>query len=125
MERAQWYVLIDDDLYIEPDDELCHQTRVGKPLGSYCSFFTVDYMASLFRDATVHPPVSTEWQRCCILKKTGESLSFESANTILLLRPTAGKSGLEGCKILDYSGNVGGLLVSAGNHVDHDDYIGA
>ena len=67
MERAHWYVLIDDYLYIEPDEELCHQTRVGKPLGSYCSFFTVDYMASLFPDATVHPPVSPEWQRCCIV----------------------------------------------------------
>lgn len=69
-ERAQWCVLIDDDLYVEPGDDLCHQTRVGKPLESYCSFFTVDYMASLFPDATVHPPVSPEWQHCCILKKT-------------------------------------------------------
>jgi len=68
--RARWCVLIDDDLYIEPGDELCHQTRVGKPLESYCSFFTVDYMASLFPDATAHPPVSPEWQHCCILRKT-------------------------------------------------------
>ncbi len=71
VERAQWCVLIDDDLYVEPGDELCHQTRVGEPLESYCSFFTVAYMASLFPDATVHPPVSPEWQHCCILKKTG------------------------------------------------------
>jgi hypothetical protein len=28
-------------------------------------------MASLFPDATVHPPVSPEWQYCCILKNGG------------------------------------------------------
>ena len=68
---ARWCVVIDDKLYVEPGDELCHQTRVGRPLESYSSFFTVDYMASLFPEATVHPPVSPEWQHCCILKKTG------------------------------------------------------
>ena len=68
---ADWCVLIDDKLYVEPGDELCHQTRVGRPLESYCSFFTADYMAPLFPEATVHPPVSAEWQHCCILKKTG------------------------------------------------------
>lgn len=67
-ERAQWCVLIDDDLYVEPGNELCHQTRVGKALESYCSFFTVDYIASLFPDATMHAPVSPEWQHCCVLR---------------------------------------------------------
>jgi SAM-dependent methyltransferase len=71
VERARWSVLIDDDLYVEPGDELCHQTRVGKPLESYCSFFSVGYMASLFPDATLHPPVRPEWQHCCILKSSG------------------------------------------------------
>jgi SAM-dependent methyltransferase len=71
IQPPQWCVLINDSLYVEPGDELCHQTRVGKPLESYCSFFTPDYIASLFPDATVHPPVSPEWQHCCILKKTG------------------------------------------------------
>lgn len=74
VERMRWCVLIDDDIYVEPGDELNHQTRAGKPLESYCSFFTVDYMASLFPDATVHPPVSPEWQYCCILRKP-DSLS--------------------------------------------------
>lgn len=68
VERARWCVLIDDELYVEPGDELCHQTRVGKPLESYCSFFTADYMASLFPEATVLPPVSPEWQHCCIIR---------------------------------------------------------
>lgn len=68
-ERARWYILINDDLYIEPGDEFCQQTREGKPLESYCSFFTVEYMTSLFPDAKVFPPVSPEWQYCCVLKK--------------------------------------------------------
>ena len=64
----RWYVLIDDELCAEPGDDLCHQTRLGKPLESYCSFFTAGYMCSLFPGATVLPPVSPEWQHCCILK---------------------------------------------------------
>jgi SAM-dependent methyltransferase len=71
VQRARWWVLINDNLYVEPGDELCHQTRAGEPLENYCSFFTADYMASLFPDATVHPPVSPEWQYCCILRNTG------------------------------------------------------
>lgn len=67
---ARWWVLINDDLYVEPGDELCHQTRAGEPLESYCAFFTADYMASLFPDGTVHAPVSPEWQYCCILRNT-------------------------------------------------------
>lgn len=70
VERGRWFVLIDDYLYVEPGDELCHQKRLGKPLESYCSFFAADYMASLFPGATVHPPVSPEWQHCCIIRKT-------------------------------------------------------
>lgn len=72
-ERARWYILINDDLYIEPGDEFCQQTREGKPLESYCSFFTVDYVTSLFSDAEVFAPVSPEWQYCCVLKKEGRS----------------------------------------------------
>lgn len=70
VEPAQWYVLIDDHVYVEPGDDLCHQTRVGKPLEAYLSYFTAEYVASLFPDARVLPPVSPEWQHCCVLKKT-------------------------------------------------------
>jgi SAM-dependent methyltransferase len=70
-ERAQWYILINDDLYVEPGDEFCHQTRAGSPLESYCSFFTVEYITSLFPGAKVFPPVSPEWQYCCVLKNEG------------------------------------------------------
>ncbi|MDQ3803025.1 MAG: class I SAM-dependent methyltransferase [Acidobacteriota bacterium] len=66
--RPRWYVLIDEELYVEPGDEFYHQTRLGKPLESYCSFFAADYIGSLFPEATVLPPVSPEYQHCCVLK---------------------------------------------------------
>jgi len=66
-----WCVEVDDEFYIEPGNELCQQERWGKPEESYCSYFTADYMASLFPGATVLAPVSPEWQHCCIL--TGPS----------------------------------------------------
>jgi SAM-dependent methyltransferase len=68
VKRAQWFVVIDDVLYVEPGSALCHQTRQGKPLESYCSFFSADFMTSLFPGATVHAPVSREWQHCCVLR---------------------------------------------------------
>jgi hypothetical protein len=65
--RPNWCVEVDDKLYIEPGNEFCQQERDSE---SYCSYFTADYMASLFADATVLPPVSPEWQHCCIVRKT-------------------------------------------------------
>jgi SAM-dependent methyltransferase len=65
--RSNWCVLVDDQLHVEPGDELCEQQREGKPGESYCSYFTVDYMRSLFPDAKILPPVSPEWQHCCVL----------------------------------------------------------
>lgn len=68
--QSNWCVLIDEELYVEPGNELSHQEREGKPWESYCSFFTSGYMASLFKDAKVFPPVSPEWQHCCVIRKT-------------------------------------------------------
>jgi SAM-dependent methyltransferase len=68
VQRARWFVVIDDTLYVEPGDAMYHQTRRGKPHESYCSFFTADFMKTLFPGATVHAPVCGEWQHCCILK---------------------------------------------------------
>jgi len=70
VKRARWFVVIDDVLHVEPGAALCHQTREGKPLESYCSFFAADYMTSLFPGATVHAPVCREWQHCCVLRNT-------------------------------------------------------
>jgi SAM-dependent methyltransferase len=65
---GRWYVSVDDALYVEPGDELCRQKRAGRPLESYVSYFTADYVASLFPGAKVLPPASPEWQHCCILR---------------------------------------------------------
>ena len=70
VKRARWFVVIDDQLYVEPGDALCHQTRAGKPLESYCSFFTAEHMTSLFPGATIHAPVEREWQHCCVLRNS-------------------------------------------------------
>jgi len=69
VKRAKWFVVIDDRLYVEPGSTVCHQTRQGKPLESYCSFFTAELMTSLFPGAIVKPPVMREWQHCCILRE--------------------------------------------------------
>ncbi|MGH9915960.1 MAG: hypothetical protein ACRD63_11815, partial [Pyrinomonadaceae bacterium] len=68
--QSRWCVLIDDKLHVEPGDELSTQKHQGKPWCSYGSYFTVEYMASLFPDAPLLRPFSPEWQHCCILKKT-------------------------------------------------------
>jgi SAM-dependent methyltransferase len=68
LRRARWFVLIDNQIFIEPGDAVCHQTRNGKPLESFCSFFSAEYMKSLFPGATIHAPVQREWQHCCILR---------------------------------------------------------
>lgn len=65
---ARWFVVIDNKLYPDPGHVLCHQTRNGRPLESFCSFYTADFMRMLFPTATVHPPVCREWQHCCIIR---------------------------------------------------------
>jgi SAM-dependent methyltransferase len=69
LRRARWFVLIDNQLFVEPGDAVCHQTRTGKPLESFCSFFTAEYVQTLFPGAEVHAPVQREWQHCCVLRK--------------------------------------------------------
>ncbi len=66
---SRWCILIDEKLYIEPDPGLSHQERTGEPWESYCSYFSIGYMESLFPDARILPPVSPEWQHCCLLEK--------------------------------------------------------
>lgn len=68
VQRARWLAVIDDTLYVEPDDALYHQTRKGKPHESYCSFFTTGLVKSLFPAAIIREPVCGEWQHCCIIR---------------------------------------------------------
>ncbi len=65
---TDWCVVVDGELYLEPGHELSQQERCGKPGESYCSYYTEEYMASLFPGATVLPPVNSESQHVCILK---------------------------------------------------------
>jgi SAM-dependent methyltransferase len=69
LRRARWFVLLDRQIFVEPGDALCHQTRAGKPLESFCSFFTIEFIHALFPGAIVRAPVQREWQHCCILRK--------------------------------------------------------
>jgi SAM-dependent methyltransferase len=68
--QSDWCLLIDETLYVAPGNEVSHQEHQGKAWESYCSYFKVDYMAGLFPNAHVLPPVSPEWQHCCILRNT-------------------------------------------------------
>lgn len=70
VKNARWFVLIDNRIYIEPGDEVCHQTRTGTPLESFCSFFSSDHIKTLFPGAEVHAPVQREWQHCCVLRNS-------------------------------------------------------
>ena len=70
LRKARWFVLLDKQIYLEPGDALCHQTRRGKPFESFVSFFTTGYMQSLFPDGTIHAPSQSEWQHCCVLRKS-------------------------------------------------------
>jgi SAM-dependent methyltransferase len=65
---AKWCLLIDENLYVEPGPEVCNQERAGAAAESYNSYFTVNYMASLFPDGEIVSPVSPEWQHCCLLR---------------------------------------------------------
>lgn len=67
--QSKWCVLIDDRLYLEPGPEFSHLQRDGNPHESYCTYFSADYVKSLFRGGEVLPPVSPEWQHCCILRR--------------------------------------------------------
>ena len=66
---AQWCLLVDDRLYLEPGAEASQLTRTGKPFESYCSYFTVAYMQATFPRAKIQPPVPPEWQHCAVLRQ--------------------------------------------------------
>lgn len=68
--EANWSVLIDNELWVEPMDYMNQQERHGRELESYCAYYKVDYMQALFPDATILKPVNGEWQHCCILRKS-------------------------------------------------------
>jgi hypothetical protein len=68
--QSPWCLLVDGNLYVEPENNLSNQQHQGRPWESYCSYFTIDYMRGLFPGAKIVEPVSPEWQHCCILKNS-------------------------------------------------------
>jgi SAM-dependent methyltransferase len=67
--RSRWCLVVDEQLHVEPGEELSNQEHRGRPWESYCSYFTVEYVRSLFPGAEVQPPVSPEWQHCCVIRE--------------------------------------------------------
>jgi hypothetical protein len=48
VKRARWFRDIDDTLYVEAGRRVVPSNARGKPHESYCSFFTAEFMKSLF-----------------------------------------------------------------------------
>jgi SAM-dependent methyltransferase len=67
VQRARWFTLVNGtDLYLESDDIKPYDREQQK---TFHVFHTVDYMKSLFPQATILPPVNNEMQHCCIIRK--------------------------------------------------------
>jgi hypothetical protein len=69
-ERAKdsaWFVLVNgEDLYLETDDVPSYEPERQR---TYHTFYTVDYMRSLFPQAQILPPANDEMQHCCVIRK--------------------------------------------------------
>lgn len=69
-ERAQhapWFVLVNGaDLYLETDSVRSYKLEEQR---TFHTFYTVDYIRSLFPQATILPPANDEMQHCCVIRK--------------------------------------------------------
>jgi hypothetical protein len=65
--RSKWCLVIDETLYPEPGAEWSSQVRDGRQWESYCSYFNAAFISTVFPDGKIFPPVSPEWQHCCVL----------------------------------------------------------
>ena len=69
-ERAQdspWFVLVNgEDLYLETEDVPAYPPERQR---TYHTFYTVEYMKSLFPHATILAPANDEMQHCCVIRK--------------------------------------------------------
>jgi hypothetical protein len=66
---AQWFVLVNgEDLYLETEQIRNYEPHEQR---TYHTFYTVDYMKSLFPRATILPPVNDEMQHCCVIRNHG------------------------------------------------------
>jgi len=63
---AEWFVLVNgEDLYLETEETKNYAPEQQR---TYHMFYTVDYLKSLFPEATILPPVNDEMQHCCIIR---------------------------------------------------------
>ena len=69
IERAQgapWFVLVNgEDLYLETEATKIYGLEQQR---TYHTFYSVDYIKSLFPEATILPPVNEEMQHCCVIR---------------------------------------------------------
>lgn len=64
---AAWFVLVNgEDLYLETEATKIYEPEQQR---TYHTFYSVDYMKSLFPEATILPPVNDEMQHCCVIRK--------------------------------------------------------
>lgn len=64
---ADWFVLVNgEDLYLETDDVPDYEPKRQR---TYHTFYTVDYVRSLYPSATIRPPANDEMQHCCVIRK--------------------------------------------------------
>jgi hypothetical protein len=64
-EGARWFIIVNDtDLYIETDDLACYEPERQRTCHT---FYSVEYIMTLFPNARVLPPANSEMQHCCII----------------------------------------------------------
>ncbi len=64
---SEWFVLVNgEDLYLETEDVGSYEPERQR---TYHTFYTVDYMRSLFPHAQILPPANDEMQHCCVIRK--------------------------------------------------------
>jgi SAM-dependent methyltransferase len=64
---ASWFVLVNgEDLYLETEEVPEYEPEQQR---TYHTFYTVDYMRSLYPAATILPPANDEMQHCCVIRK--------------------------------------------------------
>ena len=64
---AAWFVLVNgEDLYLETEETRSYEPAQQR---TYHTFYTADYMRSLFPEATILPPANDEMQHCCVIRK--------------------------------------------------------
>jgi SAM-dependent methyltransferase len=66
--HANWFVLVNgEDLYLETESVGSYEPERQR---TYHTFYTVDYLQSLFPQATIFPPANDEMQHCCVIRRS-------------------------------------------------------